>query len=1056
MRTMGDGKAPFIIDNRDSDISEKVQGYLHDYCELSSQFDIATGYFEVGALKRLDGEWQKLDKIRILMGSEVSNTTKETLLRGMREKLSNSFSHEREKYGNEFLEGIDAIVEGVRSGKIECRVYAEEKFHAKMYITYARNPRVPPIALVGSSNFTVPGISQNIELNVKIEDSGRVQQLQQWFDYFWNHENTQPISEEVLEVMEHESYDYEPFLLYGKALEEYFRDKGTVGPKVWHESDSVMWPLLDKYQRDGYEAMLRIAGQWNGAFLCDGVGLGKTYVGLMLIERLAEKEGKNVLLLTPKSAHDAVWEPELKDKLSKLRGWGSNFIHKKHTDLTRKKFADEWEMAKGKFDAVIIDEAHHFRNHDSQKYEKLLEFINHVRPKQVFFLTATPINNSVLDLKNMIDLFTGKQDKHFARPPLAINSMYGHFRRLKIALNQVIQSEIDGFETVDLSSQLGKKDAAEVLQQDPLVRGIVVQRSRGFVRQSQEIHGGRDIEFPIPQPPKAWNYSLKDVYGDLLDEFEVAFAKDNPLFNLSLYYPYKYYRHDIDELDDIDFIEGRLKQIGRLIRIGMLKSFESSVHAFETRCNRLLLKLVAWLSHEKHLIDDKAVARLDAWKIEHEELVRYASELESFEEDDDEEQDDAYADLPKVDKNLWSNEDFEVQKIIDDTYDDLDQLIVFINKLRPIKPVDDAKLQKLIELIQTDAASKTGKVIIFSEFMTTARYLYKELKKAIPDLRIEEIDSNTSKDRTMVVKRFSPYYNKTTPEDLAELGEDEIDILVSTDVLSEGLNLQDSTRLINYDIHWNPVRLMQRIGRIDRRMSPDVEALIKQKHPERTDERGKIAYWNFLPPDSLDNLINLYSKVTGKMILISKLLGIQHGHGLDETQEMDMLRDLNEEMYTPNTTDETLKLTLDRLIRAYPDEAKRWRRMPFATLSGKSNSGRRGVFFCYRIPGPPPSTKEEIESGEIYKWVTEDGIGDSRWYFFDLETEEILDNTGAMAEMHNIIECEVTTAREIGIEKSVLKGCKKKVQKHIKNTVLKALDAPMRTRPRLVCWVSIS
>ena len=121
--------------------------------------------------------------------------------------------------------------------------------------------------------------------------------------------------------------------------------------------------------------------------------------------------------------------------------------------------------------------------------------------------------------------------------------------------------------------------------------------------------------------------------------------------------------------------------------------------------------------------------------------MRYASELESFEEDDDEEQDDAYADLPKVDKNLWPNEDFDVQKIIDDTYEDLDQLIVFINKLRPIKPVDDAKLQKLIELIQTDAASKTGKVIIFSEFMTTARYLYKELKKRF---RICELRKSTA------------------------------------------------------------------------------------------------------------------------------------------------------------------------------------------------------------------------------------------------------------------------------------------------------------------------
>ena len=1051
---MGDGKAPFIVDNRESDISEKVQGYLHDYCDISNQFDIATGYFEVGALKRLDGEWQKLDKIRILMGTEVSNATKEALIQGIKAKLSDSFEHEREKYGNEFLEGIDAIVDGIRTGKIECRVFTEEKFHAKMYITYAKNPRIPPIALVGSSNFTIPGISQNIELNVKIEDSGRVQQLQEWFDYFWNHENTKEITEDVLEVMEHESYQYEPFLLYGKALEEYFRDKGTVGPNVWHESGSVMWPLLDKYQQDGYQSMLRIAGQWNGAFLCDGVGLGKTYVGLMLIERLADYEGKNVLLLTPKSAHDAVWEPELKDKLGKLLGWGTNFLHMKHTDLPLKKHADNWEMAKGKFDAIIIDEAHHFRNRDRQKHEKLLEFINEVRPKQVFFLTATPINNSVLDLKNMIDLFIGRNDNHFARPPLAINSMYGHFRRLKIALNKVIDVAPEE-EVVDLPSQLAKKEAAEILQQDPLVRAVVVQRSRGFVRRSQQIHGGREIQFPKPQPPKSWDYKLEEVYGDLLDEFEVAFSKQNPLFNLSIYYPYKYYRHDLSELEDFDFMEGRLKQIGRLIRIGMLKAFESSVYAFEARCNRLLLKLVAWLRHEKHHIDAAAESRLSDWMKKNEEIFRYAAKLEIFEDEDDEEQDDTYADLPKVDKNLWANEDFDVQKIIEDTYEDLDQLISFITKLRPIQPKDDSKLQKLIQLIQTDAASETGKIIIFSEFKTTARYLERELKLALPHLKIAEVDSNTSEDRTLIVKKFSPYYNKTSPDELLEMGHEEIDILVSTDVLSEGLNLQDATRLINYDIHWNPVRLMQRIGRIDRRMSPEIEALIISNHPEREDERGKIAYWNFLPPDSLDNLINLYSKVTGKMVLISKLLGIQHGHGLDEHQTMDMLRDLNEDMYSPSTTDETLKLTLDDLIQNNPSEVKRWRNMPFHTLSGKSSDDRRGVFFCYRIPGPPPMTPKEVEDGVFSKWVTVDGIGDSRWYFYDLDKDGIIGEVGAMGIMHSIIECEPATERSIGLDKDLLKSCKKKVQKHIKNTALKALDAPMGTKPRLVCWISL-
>ena len=249
---------------------------------------------------------------------------------------------------------------------------------------------------------------------------------------------------------------------------------------------------------------------------------------------------------------------------------------------------------------------------------------------------------------------------------------------------------------------------------------------------------------------------------------------------------------------------------------------------------------------------------------------------------------------------------------------------------------------------------------------------------------------------------------------------------------------------------------MQRIGRIDRRMSPEVEALIIANHPERKDERGKIAYWNFLPPDSLDNLINLYSKVTGKMILISKLLGIQHGHGLDEHQSMDMLRDLNEDMYTPSTKDETLKLTLEELIKNNPGEVERWRKMPYHTLSGKSSTDHHGVFFCYRIPGPSPMAPEEREAGEFPIWVTEDGIGESRWYFYDLGKDEILEGVGAMDVLHSVIECEPSTGREINLARDVLKSCKKNVQKHIKNTILKALQAPMGTKPRLVCWISVS
>tara|TARA_S200000501_G_scaffold142437_1_gene134488 strand:+ start:3617 stop:6802 length:3186 start_codon:yes stop_codon:yes gene_type:complete len=1061
---VGEGRSAFIVDNRETDITDKVQGYLEKWCEVSRQFDIATGYFEVGALSRLDGEWQKLDKIRILMGREVSRTTKDALVTAITEQLDNSFDEEKEKHGNEFLRGIPAIIEGIRSGKIECRVYTPHKFHAKMYITHAKHDIMGPVALVGSSNFTVPGISRNIELNVRIETGHQVVELQEWFEHFWEHDGTEPINEEILEVMETHAHEYEPFLLYGKSLEEYFRDKETVGPAVWHEQHSLMWPILDKYQQDGYQSMIEISRKWGGSFLCDGVGLGKTYVGLMLIERLAVHERKNVLLLTPKSAYEGVWEPELKDKLSELGGWGSNFKHLKHTDLTRQGYHEHWQAAKDKFDCIIVDEAHHFRNREkSKRFKQFMEFINEGNEKQIFFLTATPINNSILDLKHMIDLFTGDNDKHFNKPPLSIPSLYGHFRRLRNALSVVVAT--DGIEDIDLSAQLAKEKANQILREDKLVRELIIQRSRRYVKESQKISSGRDIQFPEPQPPQIWNYNLREIYGDLLDDFEQAFDKEDPLFKLSIYYPYEYYRDQdaLEEMEDFDFKVGRCKQIARLIRIGILKRFESSVHAFETSCCNLMLKLVAWL--DAHQIDADAKTRLNKWKEENENLVRHAKKIKmaGFEDDDEvdeeeEEEEDAFTDLPNVEKNIWSNDLFEVQKIIDDTYNDLAQVITFIEKLKPITPKDDTKLDAIVELVNTDAASETGKVIIFTEYMTTARYLKKHLVERLPECSVAEVDSQTKTKRTTIIRRFSPYYNGSSSAKLIDDGEKEIDILISTDVLAEGLNLQDSTRLVNYDIHWNPVRLMQRIGRIDRRMNPDHEAAIIAAHPERSDERGKIGYWNFLPPDNLDNLINLYGKVTGKYILISKVLGIQHGHGLDSTQDMDELKEFNEEYDGFETTDESLRLILDRLIADHPEQAKKWRKMPFHTLSGKANEeGRKGVFFCYRIPEPVSLSDEEIERGVVPGWSTEDGMGESLWFFYDTEAEEILDQIGQMSEMHKIIECSTETERVISLDDETLRNIKKKVEKRIKNTIMRTLQAPVKgAKPRLVCWLNIS
>ena len=219
----------------------------------------------------------------------------------------------------------------------------------------------------------------------------------------------------------------------------------------------------------------------------------------------------------------------------------------------------------------------------------------------------------------------------------------------------------------------------------------------------------------------------------------------------------------------------------------------------------------------------------------------------------------------------WSRDNYKMAEIFADTYDDMDTIVDFLDELRSLDPSHDDKLKSLIRLLQIDPVLKKQKVLIFSEFMSTARYISKQLAAA-GIKGVSEIDSNSKRDRADVIQEFAPYYNESTSAKLAADGRAEIRVLISTDVLSEGLNLQDATRLINYDLHWNPVRLMQRIGRVDRRMNPAVEKQLVADHPEQAELRGKVAYWNFLPPDELDDLLRLYSRVAYKTLRISKVL----------------------------------------------------------------------------------------------------------------------------------------------------------------------------------------
>lgn len=206
-RTSVTGSELFIVDNSEEDW--KVLRYLHDWCQISKAIDCATGYVEIGALLALKDEWQKVDRIRILMGDEVSHRTKSAFVEGLKKitiRLDQSLETEKEK--NDFLAGVPAIVDAIRSGKIACKVYRKDKFHAKAYITHGRMEVVGSSALVGSSNLTFPGLTENVELNVQITRQP-VAVLQEWYEEHWA--GAEDVTPEILRVIERHVRDYSPF-----------------------------------------------------------------------------------------------------------------------------------------------------------------------------------------------------------------------------------------------------------------------------------------------------------------------------------------------------------------------------------------------------------------------------------------------------------------------------------------------------------------------------------------------------------------------------------------------------------------------------------------------------------------------------------------------------------------------------------------------------------------------------------------------------------------------------------------------------------------------------
>ncbi|HDQ74207.1 MAG TPA: helicase [Chloroflexi bacterium] len=1018
------GAELFIIDNADD--QWKVQRYLHDWCDIARAFDIATGYFEIGALLALDGQWQKLDQVRLLMGDEVSKRTKKAFQEGLAQitaRLDDSL--EAVKETDDFLSGVPAIVAGIQAGRILARVYRKKKFHAKAYITHAKLDVVGSAALVGSSNFTYPGLYDNIELNIQVRRE--VEELQEWFDRHW--EEAEDVTPEILRTIERHTREYSPFEVYVRAMAAYFRAH-ELSVSEWEKSESKMYPVLDHYQREGYHQLMQIARRYNGALLCDGVGLGKTFIGLMVIERLLFDK-KKVALFVPKAARTDVWEAKLRRFLPKARGHLTSLVIYNHTDLLRGgRYPEYMQEVAEEVDAIVIDEAHHFRNTTSDRRKKLYEI---AKDKQLFLLTATPINNSLYDLMHLIELFSREEPGYFSDAPLGIHTLRGHFRRMEGAIDALLDGG-DGH--VDIDAQA----AEEILAKDDLFQALVVQRSRSYVKQSLKQHGGQRVAFPKREDPQVAKYSLVETYGDLLSTLEDAFDSERMLVSLPIYYPLSYYRGDDAAIDPM--VEGRQKQVVGLIRTLLLKRFESSAVAFEATCEDLLLKLIYFV----RLHGPKYAAR---WEAQNADLMARIKEhlqtrrpMKAKEEDLDE---DIVPEEFKKKIEKLDDREYDVTSMVMETMLDMNQLAQLLNELKAFSPTRDDKLQTLIYLLKTDPVLRDHKVLIFTEYVDTARYLYRYLGAAgIGPL--DEVDSLTGRDRSDIIRAFSPYYNESSSAELAEQGFQETRVLISTDVLSEGLNLQDATCIINYDLHWNPVRMMQRIGRVDRRLDPEVEARMIADHPELAEVRGTVWLWNFLPPDELNRILSLYQRVTHKTLRISKTFGIEGRKLLTPEDDYEALKEFNQAYEGTTTSTEEMHLTYQQLLQDHPEVVEQASTMPLRLFSGKAHPAKvspdaRAVFFCYRLPAKDAKTEA---------WTDEAGF--TRWYLYDLETEQIQDDA---TRIFPLIECTPDTQRQTATPKKDLTEIRRELDDHIKNTYLKKVQAPIGVKSTLLAWMEL-
>ena len=804
--------------NLDSDISfitnEGGVTLLSRFDRLLKQtrfFDCLVGYFYTSGFYSMYKSLKDVNKIRILVGIKTDRTTFE-LIQQAQEKLQKfSTSEVKENFSDNIKREIETLdkdketeevsrifIEWINSGKLEIKAYPSEKIHAKLYIiTYAEGDRDHGRVITGSSNFTESGLEQNLEFNVELKNRADYEFALRKFNELWK--NSVDVSKDYVDTIEKKTWlndNLTPYELYLKFLYEYFKEKiNKDQEEIFNESLPEGFMELE-YQMEAVKDARAKLEEYGGVFLSDVVGLGKTYISAMLAKQL---DG-GILVLAP---------PILLDE-NNPGSWKNVFLDFKvsaHFESIGK-LDSVLNRDLSKYKNIFIDEAHRFRTETNATYEALARICS---GKRVILVSATPLNNSPKDILSQIKLFQ-KPNKSTIPNQTNLNNF---FHKLELQLNG-IDRQTDYNKYVSIVKENAKEIREKVLQY------LMVRRTRAEIEKYFEDDlKKRHLKFPNVADPEPVFYELNDKENKIFNKtLELITSKK---FTYARYTPLLYHN------DPKKRLETSQRNMRSFMRILLVKRLESSFYAFKKSIER-------FINYYTQYIDNFENGKVYISK-------RYTEQIfEAFEEGDERAIDRLVGEEKALEyKASEFNKDFIINLKSDlKILQDIQKMWLDIK--------EDPKLNKLVNILQTNDVLKKNKIVLFTESKETANYLGQNLPKGLSDETIVFSGESSAITRDKVIENFDAK---------SKHPKNNYRILIATEVLSEGVNLHRSNIVINYDIPWNPTRMMQRVGRINR---------IDTKFND-------IYTFNFFPTTQSNNVIKLKEAAEAKIQAFIEMLG---------------------------------------------------------------------------------------------------------------------------------------------------------------------------------------